>query len=213
MSSNLFTQQEVDLSTITNDLNLGTTPAAPSISIDSSTPKTGNVFDWIEDNFIKLIIIILILAFLGFNLFTFMGETTNLFLDVIKPVAELLGFTIGETVKKTVDTSAKGTKLGVDVASGAIDDAINLTEEVMGVNPLKNQVNTQKPDYKPKKEPEADDATSRTQASKTNNKSGFCYIGEDRGFRSCISVKDSSKCMSGKVFESQELCENPNLRA
>ena len=212
MSSNLFTQQEVDLSTITNDLNLGTTSSAPSISLETPGVKSGGVFDWIEDNFIKLVIIILILAFLGFNLFTFMGETTNLFLDVVKPVAELLGFTVGETMKKTVDTSAKGTKLGIDVASGAIDDAINLTEEVMGVNPLKDQVNKQKPDFKPKQQPEADDATSRTQASKSNNKSGFCFIGEDRGFRSCISVKDSSKCMSGKVFASQELCENPNLR-
>ena len=59
--------------------------------------------------------------------------------------------------------------------------------------------------------PVADDALSRTQ-SKGSGKSGYCYIGEDRGFRSCIKVKDSDMCMSGDIFPSMDLCINPNLR-
>ena len=43
--------------------------------------------------------------------------------------------------------------------------------------------------------------------------SGFCYIGEDRGFRSCISVGEGDLCMSGDIFPSQEVCINPNLRS
>lgn len=43
-------------------------------------------------------------------------------------------------------------------------------------------------------------------------KSGFCYIGEDRGFRSCIEVGESTKCMSGEIFPTREVCVNPSLR-
>jgi hypothetical protein len=68
---------------------------------------------------------------------------------------------------------------------------------------------------KPSKEDskyEPDDSYSAIQASKTANKSGWCYIGEDRGFRGCIKVGENDKCMSGDIFPTQEICVNPNLR-
>ena len=46
-----------------------------------------------------------------------------------------------------------------------------------------------------------------------SGKSGWCYIGEDRGFRSCAQVGANDQCMSGDIFPSNELCINPNLRA
>ena len=59
--------------------------------------------------------------------------------------------------------------------------------------------------------PEADDSTSRVQMNPTS-KSGFCYIGEDRGFRSCIEVGEGDVCMSGNIFPTEAICINPNLR-
>jgi len=58
--------------------------------------------------------------------------------------------------------------------------------------------------------PVADDATSRLRIPRT--KSGYCYIGEDRGFRSCIEVTRDMKCMSGDIFPTREVCVNPRLR-
>jgi hypothetical protein len=58
--------------------------------------------------------------------------------------------------------------------------------------------------------PVADDATSSTQIPRT--KSGYCYIGEDRGFRSCIEVTKDMKCMSGDIFPTRAVCVNPRLR-
>lgn len=43
-------------------------------------------------------------------------------------------------------------------------------------------------------------------------KPGFCYIGEDRGFRSCIEVGPDVKCMSGDIFPTKDVCVNPRLR-
>ena len=58
--------------------------------------------------------------------------------------------------------------------------------------------------------PIADDATSSTQIPRS--KSGYCYIGEDRGFRSCIEVSQDMKCMSGDIFPTMDVCVNPRLR-
>ena len=60
--------------------------------------------------------------------------------------------------------------------------------------------------------PKPDLSTSTTQSSKIANKSGYCYIGEDRGFRSCIKIKQGDKCMSGNIFPTEAICINPNLR-
>jgi hypothetical protein len=58
---------------------------------------------------------------------------------------------------------------------------------------------------------EADESTSKIQSG--GNKSGWCYIGEDRGFRSCVQVGQQDSCMSGDIFPSQDICVNPSLRA
>ena len=55
---------------------------------------------------------------------------------------------------------------------------------------------------------DSDDKTQRTGSQKT----GYCYIGEDRGFRSCIEVGINDKCMSGDIFPTEAICINPNLR-
>jgi hypothetical protein len=59
--------------------------------------------------------------------------------------------------------------------------------------------------------PSADDSTSATQKHQSG-KAGYCYIGEDRGFRSCARVEAGDKCMSGQVYSRQEMCIDPTLR-
>ena len=49
------------------------------------------------------------------------------------------------------------------------------------------------------------------QSSQSKRKSGYCYIGEDRGFRSCIKV-DDSPCLSGMIYPTKEHCIHPHLR-
>lgn len=59
--------------------------------------------------------------------------------------------------------------------------------------------------------PRADDSTSVTQKHQAG-KAGYCYIGEDRGFRSCVKVEAGDKCMSGQTFSRQDICVDPRLR-
>ena len=45
----------------------------------------------------------------------------------------------------------------------------------------------------------------------SRNKSGFCYVGEYKGIRSCVKVDKSDSC-STQVYSTQSQCVNPELR-
>ena len=219
---------------------------------DSNSPSSDSGFlssmgELFKNVYFKIIMLILILAFLGFNLFKYLADatdsTTDLLGDPIKQIAAIFGYTVGETTKNIVDTSAEGTKLGIDVAAGATEDAIDLGQRALGASSTStqksssenkstsNSSSTKSSNTKSEKDdldkaindgssnknnnkqsiPEPDDATSKTQSSKAS-KSGYCYIGEDRGFRSCIKVDDPNRCMSGEIFPTRDICINPTLR-
>ena len=87
-----------------------------------------------------------------------------------------------------------------------VDD---ISSTVTGVNDLKN--NILKPPVK-KGFVLPPDIKPYVAKDELNLQSGFCYIGEDRGFRSCISVGEGDTCMSGDIFPTHTVCINPKLR-
>lgn len=185
-----------------------------------ATSSVSSGFPW--ESILRYGLIILILAFLGFNLFTFLGGATDTAKGVLQPLLSFFGYGVGETVKQTTNVAAKGAKTAVDVAAGTVDDAVTLMEKAVGADVQFNRIDdndtsTQDALNKAVKKqksniPEPDDAGSTTQQSKAMPKSGYCYIGEDRGFRSCIKVNEGDKCMSGDIFPSKQICINPSLR-
>ena len=48
------------------------------------------------------------------------------------------------------------------------------------------------------------------QPDMSRNKSGFCYVGEYKGVRSCVKV-DKSPCAT-QVYSTEQQCVNPELR-
>jgi hypothetical protein len=44
------------------------------------------------------------------------------------------------------------------------------------------------------------------------NKQGWCLVGNDRGFNSCIKVGRNDYCMSGDIYPTKDICINPTLR-
>ena len=138
-----------------------------------------------------------------------------------------------ETTKDVTNVAAEGAKLGVDVAAGTVESGIDVIQgqldmeqgsgQGQGQSASQQSTNKQQSggissslssalaDAEYNSEPLPDDATSSTQRA-SSGKSGYCYIGEDRGFRSCISVNERDTCMSGDIFPSKEICVNPSLR-
>ena len=148
---------------------------------------------------------------------------------IIRPIMDLFEM----ITKQTVKTTAEGTKMGIDIVSGATKSGVSVLEDQvtgMGIQPSGNG--------DPKQEraranaltmkrgtdagaataetqsqlPEADDASSVTQKGKIGGKAGYCLVGEDRGIRSCMKVGEGDTCMSGNIFPSKDKCINPSLR-
>ena len=79
------------------------------------------------------LIIVLILALLGINIFVYLAkgteETASIFGQILGPIFRFFGYNTLETTKQTVQTSATGTKAGVDIVAGATTGAINTVEQ------------------------------------------------------------------------------------
>ena len=59
---------------------------------------------------------------------------------------------------------------------------------------------------------EPDNTNNNMQNNKKHKSGKFCYLGSDRGFRSCIKLSKHQECESGKLFPTMEMCINPQLR-
>jgi len=199
----------------------------------SSGPATESITEssysiWSVISFILIILIVWVLIFNFFDL----GKVT----DWIQSFLKFIGYSTSETIKTTASVGATGVAGSTNVAAGAVTGGIDVLEKGLNLTPeekarAQNQHQAQvtalyPPSLNPtdsavlstglanlkKMTPLPDDATSVTQGG-GRSKSGYCYIGEDRGFRSCIKVGENDQCMSGDIFPTMDICINPNLRA
>jgi hypothetical protein len=174
------------------------------------------------------IIIILILAFLGFNIFVYLAKGTEDIASFFGPLTQKLFGTTVAVTGQTVDVAAEGAKAVVSGTATTVNTGLSAVQDITpnnatssiksqpvqgqptsrpsdsGLNKALNNSQEQNMDY------QALEASSSVHSA---GKSGWCFVGEDRGFRSCALVNEDDKCMSGDIFPSQELCINPNLRA
>jgi hypothetical protein len=221
---------------LTDSLNYLSDSVAPDASGTTAAAETDSGYSiW---SIISGILIVLIIWVLIFNLFN-LGKFT----DLIQSALKWIGYSTGETVKTTASVGAAGLKGGADVASDVVTGSVDILQKGLNLSPedkiiAHNQKQAQatalnppplNPDTVETSEdnvlstglanlkkmapmPSPDDATSVTQSG-GRSKSGYCYIGEDRGFRSCIRVGENDQCMSGDIFPTMDVCINPNLRA
>ena len=87
-----------------------------------------------------------------------------------------------------------------DVRANTLERALNDAESHMDQQNEQNKNDGVEPD----------DSYSALQ---TGSKAGWCYIGEERGVRSCMEVGNNDQCMSGDIFPTNDVCVNPRLRA
>jgi hypothetical protein len=201
-------------------------------SPDVSSSGTG-FFDWVQNmSAMTWILIILFLAFLGFNIFVYLAKGTETINTVFGSIINMFSGVFGNTVGQVVDVSAEGAKAVVNTSANVIDTGLSEVQkitpnnakssvssvpvtknqpDIMSNNSLNKALNTSQSSQNPSNEYQADEASSNIQSGPP--KSGWCYIGEDRGFRTCAEVGPNDKCISGDIFPSQDLCVNPNLRA
>jgi len=218
-----------DISSIILNTNNSATPS-------SSSTSSSFLSGFFNMSITTWILIILVLAFLGFNIFVYLAKGTQSIANIFGPLTSSLVNLFASTTGQVVDVSAEGAKNVVSTSANAVNAGLSTVQnvaETVANTSLKNQpinstfpqpditannalnkalntanVNSQGQNMN---NYNADDATSSIQSGM--QKSGWCYIGEDRGFRTCAEVGPNDKCMSGDIFPSQEICINPSLRA
>ena len=196
-------------------------------------------------------LIILLLGFLGFNVFVYLAKGTNLITHTLEPIVKristiFVGLTSqvtdvsAEGAKEVINTSASTTSAGLTAVqnitpggptssgSSAAAEPSTVpktkttgqdiqttfpTGDVAQANSLNKAINssTAQRQQQNGEDYQADDSSSSIQ--KGTSKAGFCYIGEDRGFRTCEEVGVNDTCMSGDIFPTRDVCVNPTLRA
>lgn len=188
------------------------------------------------------VIIILILALLGINIFAYLAKgtqaTASFFDSYIAPILSSFGYTTLETTKETVKNTATGTKAGVDIVSDTSIGAIDTVEQTQmnenipqGQNANTSHQGSQILNQTTKNTSQQDSLENALNNAsqimnvneeqngpkpydsvQTSGKAGWCFIGEDQGVRTCSDIGVNDTCMSGDVFPSQEICMNPKLR-
>jgi hypothetical protein len=203
------------------------TSSNPNVYNTNGLSNKTFTFSW--GTILRYFVIIVILAILGLNLFSYLGIATDFISKMTAPFLRLFGVAAAETTKAAVAVGATGVKTGAnivsggaDVIAGAVTGGVNVLENTLSSGMTKNNIDNNSiisinkaldnAEKKMINMPMPDDTGSEIQRSKISGKTGYCFIGEDRGFRTCVSVTDNDQCISGDIFPTRDICINPNLR-
>ena len=207
-------------------------------TLDSDSSSEGMFSSWWVSLFI-----ILLLAYLGFNIFNYLAKGAQETNDVLSPFwAYIMSFfNYGPSIAQPDDNeyqAENGNDNDTNVAVGdetgkqgggakpiSAENAKPNTASVSKMNPdsannqnapdnaqntaLNRALNISKQQELSKQDYVANDSYDSTQ----QGKAGWCYIGNEQGYRSCSQVGEADTCMSGNIFPTQDVCVNPNLRA
>jgi hypothetical protein len=235
------------LSGFTNSLNSPKTSFSSPSSLNSISESSIDVTpSSIFSSMWFWLILILVLAFVGFNVFSYLAKGT----DLLVQITSFFTYIFATISKFIVNIGATGTQAVVDVSASAIDTSLEVVKENTDGKPNEpteqqqqgqqqqeqgqqqqeqgqqqqqqgqQQLYMQQQQPYPTSYPQSNEfPPSQTEmepmpasAMDSDNKSGWCLVGQEQGFRSCIEVGDFDKCMSGSIFPSKDICTNPNLR-
>ena len=204
----------------------------------SSDNDTSGIFSGLMNiSLTTWVIIFLILAFLGFNIFVYLAKGTQDITNFFAPLLEKIFGATTSVVGQVVDVSAEGAKTVVGETASALETGLTAVQDVtpnsasssvksqsvqntiqqpdiMAQNTLNKSLNSKQNQNQQSSNQNNDyQANEASSSIGTSGKAGWCYVGQDRGFRSCAEVGVNDECMSGDIFPSQEICVNPSLRA
>jgi len=161
---------------------------------------------------IRIVLIVSIVGFLAYNLYLYFTEGT----DVLGKYFGIGITGIAKGTEKAVDTIAEGSKDTISVAQNVTDKGLDVV--AAGGDAIKESSESpiernQDEEKKIEEEREnVDTESSYASSLKKTIKGGYCYIGTDRTFRSCVKIKPGDVCMSNKIYPTKDICINPNLR-
>ena len=187
----------------------------PPVSQPIVSGEDNGVFSG-KNSIIMILVALLVISFFGINLLALGGGIIDSISQFVQPIVSYilnaLGYQTGTLIDNTADVAATLAKGGVDIADGVAHSIGDLLKGGPNATPtppnLAISVNEGPPKYN---EAVPDNTASPIQQPITSTKQNWCLVGEMNSQRGCVSVSDATKCMSGQVYPTQEMCLNPNL--
>ena len=187
---------------------------AASFVANSVTPASEGMGFW---KMFKIFLLIFIIALLTINLYSFYyhGQDVNYYLG------DLFGDVNENNVEhdKKNNTAEKEEKSNIphpdkDVEDGNAETAVDLAAEK--VSNIEKIIPSELNNALNKQDKNLQDGGKNYKANNlsvnVNKKAGFCYLGKDRGVRTCVEVDSDDTCMSNQIYPTMDKCVNPNLK-
>ena len=148
---------------------------------------------------IKMVVLALFLVIMAYYTFQYLAKGRK----ALSFLSRFTGKTFEKGIEKSLDLVGVGgqaiRKIGSKITPSTPSRPSTLAEPVNAGSAV-----SQTPPVRPDSSP---DSSIQRGAQK-----GYCYIGNDRGIRSCLYVNEPSACMSGEIFPTKAVCVNPTLR-
>lgn len=176
-----------------------------------------SAFD-IKNIIIFILVIIILFMMIGINIIDFVSNLIEYIADALKPVfgsiLSAFAYLTGTTINTTTDVVSDVAKTGIDIVEDTIqgvgDILIDASNREDNKTEVSDKIEKSEKD-EPTDEPEPDSSETSIQSAISSKKQNWCLVGDYNNRRSCASVSDAEKCMSGEIFPSHESCLNPNL--
>jgi hypothetical protein len=187
----------------------------------------------------KTLLIILILLVFAFYILRYLANYTTFGQNIKSQLQETLSSIEigGKKIFSGLEESRKAKKEIINEASTnlkELENAINTGAKSVNTNVNKYKLATKKnlyaskdvarkmkthainmpdmPDMPKRKTKKQLSEDSLSNPIQKRGKTGHCFIGNDRGYRSCMEIDEMDKCVSNQIFPTRELCINPTLR-
>lgn len=153
---------------------------------------------------------------------TSVGQTlNNTFYLIFGKILQLFGV----TTKTIADTTASGTKTGIDIVNTVFDTTVSAVTNTTSSDKYsylndksgQTQYSFSSPSSNNNKVKNVTVVTKPTDSFKeyeinSTGKLGYCFVGESNGSRTCAEVGANDVCMSGEIFPTKDACVNMSVR-
>ena len=198
--------------------------------------------------------ILIFLAFLGFNVFSALGETSEVGAKILDKIKKFISTILNKFGIDLHNSSSENSEIKkTNKPNGLINNISN--SKISGIDSIKQSISSPNQNLNNQEEDEKESIkndeekyksnidspiTKNLQKKDSNNESltkkrfpisdklptpsesnifntiatgqGYCYIGSDKGLRTCVETKDVGSCPTGSGYQSLATCKNPNLR-
>lgn len=199
---------------------------SPSFKTISQTPlesvkQVSEKFSETSSSFLNItsicifLLIFSVLGFFGYIIYDYLTEEGKNINNLIAPISNFFSQFTENNNKDSKENEKSDEKSDKKNNEKIIKDVENTENKISKSETLESSVKNKKSlKQENSKKLIANEENEEPEPIRTDSlSSGYCYIGKVNDTRYCSKVDARSKCMSGDIYPTMDICVNPSLRA